>query len=145
MKCAILLISSAFRFSLGMERKLRALRVLYTRTAKKVIFFIVAITSLYITWEIQYTIRNIWLILGFQENDLLDFNQQWCKMHRWRVDWEGMFKPCRGQEAWELRQVNSKWRTDGKMSFIKKWEIQPAGEKNRIIKYKHTYEKHKHT
>ena len=128
LKSAILLTSLVLCLSLGMEYK--ALRVFNPRTANKVIIFILAITSLYITWTVHYTVRNTWPLLEIhRENEIRDFNQQWCRMHWWRVDWEDMVKPCRRQEAWELRQVNSEWRTDASRSFIKKWEIQPAGKR----------------
>jgi len=54
-------------------------------------------------------------------------------MQRWRVDWEGMAKPCEGQTAWDQRQVNSEWRTDANNSFIKKWRIKPAGQFSRFF------------
>ena len=107
----------------------RALRIFYPRffSKKTVLVFVITITiSVYITVGIHHLIRRT----RFQsnENDIQDFHKQWCRMHRWRVDWEGMAKPCDGQEDWEHRQVNSEWRTDARSSFIMRWEIQPAGK-----------------
>ena len=68
------------------------------------------------------------LIFGNEKNDIRNFHQQWCRMQRWRVDWEEMAKHCEGQVAWDQRQVDSVWRTDANKSFIRKWEIQPAGK-----------------
>ena len=67
-------------------------------------------------------------ILEIKENDIRDFHEQWCRMQRWRVDWETMAKPCEGQVAWNQRQLNSEGRTDARRSFIKRWEILPAGK-----------------
>ena len=66
-------------------------------------------------------------ILKISGNDVRDFHQQWCRMHRWRVDWEQMAKPCENQMAWEQRPKSSEWKTDARSSFIVKLEIQPAG------------------
>ena len=106
----------------------RALGIFYPRSLSKrtVLLFVFAITTLYITMGIYHLIRRT--RFRFSENDIKDFHQQWCKMHRWREDWEGMAKPCDGQVDWEQRQVNSEWRTDARSSFITKWEIQPAGK-----------------
>ena len=49
-------------------------------------------------------------------------------MQGWRVDWETVVKPCVGKVAWDERKVNSEWRTDAYNSFIKKWDVQPAGK-----------------
>ena len=91
----------------------------------------VAITTLHITWRLYYLDTSRETTLGAEESDIRDFHQQWCRMQRWRVDWERMAKPCRGQVAWDQRQVNSEWRTDGRKSFITKWEILPAGKYRR--------------
>ena len=88
----------------------------------------VAITTLHITWRLYYLGTNVKPICGVKETIIRDFHKQWCRMHRWRVDWETMAKPCEGQVAWNQRQVNSDRRTDARRSFIKGWEILPAGK-----------------
>ena len=113
-------------FSLGME--CQVLRLFSPYSANKVIFISVGLTTLYITWEIYCLSRSTKPILRINEKNTEDFHQEWCRMQRWRVDWEGMAKPCEGQTAWDQRQVNSEWRTDANNSFIKKWRIKPAGK-----------------
>lgn len=105
----------------------RAFRILYPRSVNKVVLFCAAITTIYITWELNDFSRDFNSILGVNKSDIRNFQEQWCKMQRWRVDWERMARPCEGQVAWDQRQVNSEWRTDASSSFIKEWEIQPAG------------------
>ena len=105
----------------------RAFRILYPRSVNKVVLFCAAITTFYITWELNDLSRNINSVLGVNKGDIRDFQEQWCRMQRRRVDWGGMARPCEGQVAWDQRQVNSELRTDASRGFIKKWEIQPAG------------------
>ena len=88
----------------------------------------VAITTLHITWRLYYLGTTVKPKCGGKETIITDFEKQWCRMHRWRVDWEVMAKPCEGQVAWKQRQVNSEKGTDARKSFIKKWEILPAGK-----------------
>lgn len=109
----------------------RALRISRTRLVN-ILLFGVAITTVHITWRIYHLSANTKPILGLNESDIRDFHQQWCRMQRWRVDWERMAKPCEGQIAWDQRKVNSEWRTDARRSFITKWEILPAGKITRI-------------
>lgn len=87
----------------------------------------VAITTLHIMWRLYSLDTTVKPIRGVKETIIMDFEKQWCRMHRWRVDWEVMAKPCEGQVAWNQRQVNSDKRTDARKSFIKEWEILPAG------------------
>lgn len=109
----------------------RALRISRTRLVN-ILLLGVAITTVHITWRIYHLSANTKPILGLNESDIRDFHQQWCRMQRWRVDWERMAKPCEGQIAWDQRKVNSEWRTDARRSFITKWEILPAGKITRI-------------
>lgn len=88
----------------------------------------VTITTLHIMWRLYYLGTTTKPICGINENDIRDFHKQWCRMQRWRVDWETMVKPCEGRVAWNQRQVNSDGRTDARRSFIKRLEILPAGK-----------------
>ena len=87
----------------------------------------VAITTLHITWRLYYLGTTVKPTCGVKETDIRDFCKQWYRMQRWRVDWETMAKPCKGQVAWNQRRVGSEGRTDARRSFIKRWEILPAG------------------
>lgn len=106
-------------------------RRLFRPRLTNVIFLGAVITTLHITWKLYHLKTN--RMLGICENDIRNFQQQWCRMQRWRIDWEGMVKPCESRVAWTQRQVNSEMRTDARRSFITKWEILPAGE---ITNYK---------
>lgn len=86
----------------------------------------VAITAFHIMWRLYSLGTTVKPICG--EIIIRDFQKQWCRMHRWRVDWEAMAKPCEGQVAWNQRQVNSDKGTDARKSFITEWKILPAGK-----------------
>lgn len=85
------------------------------------------------------TILRIMWTLSYYDisylNEIRNFRYQWCRMQKWRVDWEGMVRPCEGRVAWSQREINSELRSDARKSFITKWEILPAGE----IKNKTTF------
>lgn len=83
--------------------------------------------------KINFFIGKAMPILKISGNGVRDFHQQWCRMHRWRVDWEQMAKPCENQMAWEQRPKSSEWKTDARSSFIVKLEIQPAGQFSRFF------------
>ena len=105
----------------------RAHRIFYPRLAN-ILFLGVAITTLHITWRLYYLGTTVKPICGVKETDIRDFYKQWYRMQRWRVDWETMVKPCKGQVSWNQRQVESEGRTGARRSFIKRWEILPAGK-----------------
>jgi len=107
----------------------RAHRMLCPRLVN-ILFLGVVITTLHITWRLYYLGTTVRPIRGVKETDIRDFSKQWCRMQSWRVDWETMAKPCKGQVAWNQRQVDSEGRTNAKRSFIKRWEILSAGKKN---------------
>lgn len=87
-----------------------------------VFLFVAALAILRIMWKLPYyDISHL--------NDFRTFRHQWCRMHEWRVDWEGMVKPCENRVAWTRREINSELRSDAWRSFITKWEILPAGER----------------
>lgn len=54
-------------------------------------------------------------------------NRDWCRLQKWRINWKEMTAPCEGKMAWEKREASSLHRTDADMSYIKKWELQDAG------------------
>ena len=107
----------------------RFLRIFNQRSIKKAIFFGIVITTVYITWTV-YTLTGgkTPFFENLEHDDIRHFQQQWCTMQGWRVDWETVVKPCVGKVAWDERKVNSDWRTDAYNSFIKKWDVQPAGK-----------------
>ena len=55
------------------------------------------------------------------------FLSDWCRLQRWRVDWEGLVSNCRHKMAWKDREINPINRTDAKKSFISRLEIKPQG------------------
>ncbi|XP_031549963.1 uncharacterized protein LOC116287422 [Actinia tenebrosa] len=64
--------------------------------------------------------------------DIYDFRYQWCRLHRWRVDWESMVSPCWKEMSWDKRDVTSRKRTSPYRSYISKWELSPAGHFSRL-------------
>ena len=106
----------------------RVLQIIQPRTIKKVILFGIFTTAFYITWTLYNLVECKTPFFKNHENDIRNFHQQWCRMQGWRLAWETMAKSCAGKVAWDERKENSEWRTDASNSYIKKWEIQPAGK-----------------
>ena len=107
----------------------RVLRIFKQRSIKKAIFFGNVIATVYITWTVYSLTRcKTPFFENPEHDDVRHFHQQWCTTQGWRVDWETVVKPCVGKVAWDERKVNSEWRTDAYNSFIKKWDLQPAGK-----------------
>jgi hypothetical protein len=59
--------------------------------------------------------------------DINDFRYQWCRLEKWRVDWESIVSPCWKEMSWEKRDVTSRKRTSPYKSYISKQELLPAG------------------
>ena len=105
----------------------RVLQIFKQRSVKKAILLGIFMTTFYITWTLYNLVECKTPFFENHEHDIRNFHQQWCRMQGWRIDWETMAKSCAGKVAWDERKENSEWRTDASNSFIKKWEIQPAG------------------
>ena len=105
----------------------QVLRILKQRYVQKAIFFGAVISIFRIIWTLYNLVGSKTPFFEDHEHDTRHFQQEWCRMQGWRVDWETMAKSCAGKVAWDERKENSEWRTDASNSFIKKWEIQPAG------------------
>ncbi|EDO35161.1 predicted protein [Nematostella vectensis] len=66
-------------------------------------------------------------------DNIRDFRMQWCRLQRWRLDWEAILSPCAGSMRWDMRAaVRSQARTNAHKSFVSKWELQPAGHFSRF-------------
>lgn len=63
-----------------------------------------------------------------QKCPVFDFKGNWCRLQRWRVDWESLLAPCRLKLGWKDRQVRSKLRTHALNSYVARWDLKPAGE-----------------
>lgn len=57
-----------------------------------------------------------------------EFPSQWCRLQKWRIDWERMLTPCVEKMSWDLRDVTSPDRTSASNSYIAKWFLSPAGK-----------------
>ena len=60
-------------------------------------------------------------------------NPDWCRLQKWRVNWKDMAASCEGKMAWGKREVNSLYRTDADLSYIKKWDLQDTGNLVELI------------
>ena len=64
-----------------------------------------------------------------------DLRYHWLRMHRARVDWRALLKPCSDQMAWGT--LKSGWgkvnRSSAKTSYISYMDIQPSGQFSRIF------------
>ena len=63
-----------------------------------------------------------------KRNNILDFGRQWCRLEKWRHDWEGLLGECSREMAWEKRNTTSTDRTSAGKSYISSWELSPIGK-----------------
>ena len=62
-----------------------------------------------------------------QKFPVFDFKGNWCRLQRWRVDWESLLASCRLKLGWKDRKVRSKLRTHALNSYVARWDLKPAG------------------
>ena len=64
---------------------------------------------------------------------LEDFQRDWFRQRRARVDWQGMMESCKDDMAWDPVKWDKIHRSDASTSEIVFWDIRPAGEFSKIF------------
>ena len=64
---------------------------------------------------------------------LKDFQRDWLRQRRARVDWQGMMESCKDDMAWDPVKWDKIHRSDASISEIVFWDIRPAGEFSKIL------------
>ena len=64
--------------------------------------------------------------------NIYEFQENWCRIHRARVDIDSILKPCFYNISWNGDSPNRQLQTDAAKSFISLFEIRPAGQFSRF-------------
>ena len=64
--------------------------------------------------------------------DIVAFQQNWCRMQRARIDLNSLLKPCNYNISWNGESPNRLLQTDASQSFISLFDIRPAGQFSRF-------------
>ena len=64
--------------------------------------------------------------------NIYEFQENWCRIHRARVDVDSILKPCFYNISWNGDSPNRQLQTDAGKSFISLFEIRPAGQFSRF-------------
>ena len=64
---------------------------------------------------------------------LKDFQRDWLRQRRARVDWQSMMESCKDDMAWNPVKWDKIHRSDVSTSEIVFWDIRPAGEFSKIF------------
>ena len=64
--------------------------------------------------------------------DIVAFQQNWCRMQRARIDLNLFLKPCNYNISWNGESPNRLLQTDASLSFISLFDIRPAGQFSRF-------------
>lgn len=63
---------------------------------------------------------------------IYEFQKNWCRIHRARVDMDSILKPCFYNVSWNGDSPNRQLQTDATKSFTSLFEIRPAGQFSRF-------------
>ena len=61
-----------------------------------------------------------------------EFQENWCRIHRARVDVNSLLQPCNYNISWNGDSPDRKLQTDASQSFISLFDIRPAGQFSRF-------------
>ena len=64
--------------------------------------------------------------------DIVAFQQNWCRMQRARIDLNSLLKPFNYNISWNGESPNRLLQTDASQSFISLFDIRPAGQFSRF-------------